>query len=920
MRDAGEPHERRDRADLVVHHRDVGRFDRAVRAAHAHGDADVGAREGRGVVDAVAHHGGEALFLHGFDFAKLVVGEESRTDVFKTEFLGERLRGGGGVPRQKPRREAHGAQLAQTFGGVFLHRVGKPEDRPHAEPVGERHGRHAGFGVAHEGVVHVGRQDAHLVERALVYEPKRAASDAARHAAPRQGREALDRLRFDSLLVGPTHDRLRERVLVHGGETRRHAVGRRVIKVVRIEDVRDRGLALRERTRLVEPDEAQFPGFFKVQAALHEKAAARGRRKARDHRDRGGDHECAGAGDDEEAKRLVEPTAPVAEEKRRNDRDDQGHDEDERRINRREAVDEALHRRLRGLRVFDCVDDARRKTVGRGRRDEHFDRGREVHGSRPDGRVFSLFRGQTFARHHGFVQRRRALQNLAVQRHAVARRHAHDGARQHLGHGFFDVAAVGLAHHGLFGRNAHQIADRIARAVHGELFDRFGNLKERHHHGGFGPGADQHAPHHRDAHERVHVEVAVPKRGETASEGGETGQGDGDQGEDDRRPRRGFDAYGEALGRIVRPKLDRFRKKPDDERRDVAPPGNGISFGSGRLALHLHAGRFIAAGFDRGLDGLGRRFVARNRHRTAFGVAFRAFDPALLERLLDFGHLDGAVHVGHLEDDSSRRRPDAFGLVPAGFDRFLHGLRRRFVARKRHGAGFGIAFGPFDAALFERLLDFGHLDGTVHVGHLEDDSSRRLAKQLGAVAAGLDRRLRGFKGGRHAHDAPFGVKGRLGQSRGREGLFNLRRFDGAVHFRDADRNRRGFALGRLRNTRGHAELFHFAHERFDGDGPVRHAHGARRIVKENLLDALHRAQSLLHGPSFDGTTHFLNGQNGDHQNSPSRFLRNDFSLLRALHTFKKLEGQAARDKNSTRFVTFGGRKIFRLPRPRPSGR
>lgn len=102
--DAGEAHERCDRRDPVVHHGNVGGLDGAVRAAHAHGDADVGSGKRRGVVDAVARHGGEAALLKLLDGLELVLGQQVRPDVLETDLFGERAGGRLVVACEEPRR------------------------------------------------------------------------------------------------------------------------------------------------------------------------------------------------------------------------------------------------------------------------------------------------------------------------------------------------------------------------------------------------------------------------------------------------------------------------------------------------------------------------------------------------------------------------------------------------------------------------------------------------------------------------------------------------------------------------------------------------------------------------------------------------------------------------------------------------
>ena len=140
MGDAGEAHERCDRRDPVVHHGDVGGLDGAVRTAHAHGDADVGSGKRRGVVDAVARHGGETALLKLLDGLELVLGQQVRPDVLETDLFGERASGRFIVAREEPRADAYGGELAQALDRVLLHDVGESEDRLHAEGVGDGDG------------------------------------------------------------------------------------------------------------------------------------------------------------------------------------------------------------------------------------------------------------------------------------------------------------------------------------------------------------------------------------------------------------------------------------------------------------------------------------------------------------------------------------------------------------------------------------------------------------------------------------------------------------------------------------------------------------------------------------------------------------------------------------------------------------
>ena len=68
-------HGRFDRGEVVVGQQHVGRFSGHLRAPLAHGDADVGLFEGRGVVDAIAGHGHHSsIGLEGLNQGQLLSG------------------------------------------------------------------------------------------------------------------------------------------------------------------------------------------------------------------------------------------------------------------------------------------------------------------------------------------------------------------------------------------------------------------------------------------------------------------------------------------------------------------------------------------------------------------------------------------------------------------------------------------------------------------------------------------------------------------------------------------------------------------------------------------------------------------------------------------------------------------------------
>src|SRR5699024_9832868 len=79
-----------DGGEVVVRQDDVGGLLRRLGALDAHGDADVGAFEGGGVVDAVAGHGHDlAAGLQCRDQAELVLGGGAGEDVVALRRVGE---------------------------------------------------------------------------------------------------------------------------------------------------------------------------------------------------------------------------------------------------------------------------------------------------------------------------------------------------------------------------------------------------------------------------------------------------------------------------------------------------------------------------------------------------------------------------------------------------------------------------------------------------------------------------------------------------------------------------------------------------------------------------------------------------------------------------------------------------------------
>jgi len=269
-------------------------------------------------------------------------------------------------------------------------------------------------------------------------------------------------------------------------------------------------LAMGDGAGLVECQRGQLATLLKVHTALDENALACGRSQAADDGYRRGDHQCTGAGNHQQHQRLVDPVHPLAgQEQRRHHRGQQGDQEHCRRIDLREAVDEALGRRAAGLGGLHRVDDPRqRRIAGRGA-DPVLEGAGAVDAAGEHAVALGLVDRQALAGDRRLVDRRAAVAHHAVEGDALARTQAHGGADRHLRGRQAQPATVGLEHAGRRRRQLHQAADRVARAIQRARLDALGQGEEEHHHGRLRPLADQHGAADRDRHQRVDVQVAV---------------------------------------------------------------------------------------------------------------------------------------------------------------------------------------------------------------------------------------------------------------------------------------------------------------------------------------------------------------------------------------------------------------------------
>ena len=121
-----------------------------------------------------------------------------------------------------------------------------------------------------------------------------------------------------------------------------------------------------ERARLVDRHGDHAREVLEGLPTLDQHALAGRPADRRDDSDGDRDHQRARTGNDQQRERPVKPGVHAATERNRHEEHGERGDEHQRRVDAREAVDEALRRSLRALGLLDERDDARQGGLARG--------------------------------------------------------------------------------------------------------------------------------------------------------------------------------------------------------------------------------------------------------------------------------------------------------------------------------------------------------------------------------------------------------------------------------------------------------------------------------------------------------------------------------------------------------------------------
>ena len=504
----------RDVRGAVVHQHDIGSLDCGVGTHRAHRDADVGAGEHRRVVDAVAHE--RELALAGrlieqlLDCSHLILRQQLCAVLVDAELGSHGCGHLFAIAREHDGSlHPHRMELGDGLGGILLDHIG---DYDMADVFAvERHMQNRAGQLA---IVVVHTAFAHELVVAHEHDPL---VDRSAYAVAAPLLHISDALAVDRSRVGLL-DRQGDRVVGVRFGVRRYRQDEVGIDVGFGMNRDHAERTVGERPRLIEHDRLGIAERLEVVASLHEDAEPRRTADAAEERKRHGDNERAGARNHKEDQTALHPVRPVlAEQQRRYDRKQHGHDHDGGRVVAREPRDEVLGASLLLARVLDEFEDARDGRLAErlghlyGQKARHVDAPRNDLGTRLD-----VARNRLAGERRG-IELRRARHDHTVERNALARLHddlvAHgDLVRIHL-------YKLAVAHDvGVVGRDIHHVGDRFARFADRIALEQLAYLIEQHDCSalghmriGIGKQHERERADGRHAHEEVLVEhLAVP--------------------------------------------------------------------------------------------------------------------------------------------------------------------------------------------------------------------------------------------------------------------------------------------------------------------------------------------------------------------------------------------------------------------------
>ena len=192
-----------------------------------------------------------------------------------------------------------------------------------------------------------------------------------------------------------------------------------LVAVVRVYGT-DGKLSVRQRARLVEYHRADLRQHVHIVGTLHEDTVARSPSDTAEERERYTDNQRTGTGDDEEHQGPVQPRGEIAPKQRRDNRQGQGQEYDDRRIDTGKSGDKGLALRLVLTGMLHQVDDLRHRTLAKGLRGTHLDDTREVDATRDHLVALADLARQGLTRQRHRIQGGTAFEDHAVEGHFLS--------------------------------------------------------------------------------------------------------------------------------------------------------------------------------------------------------------------------------------------------------------------------------------------------------------------------------------------------------------------------------------------------------------------------------------------------------------------------------------------------------------------
>ena len=244
--------------------------------------------------------------------------------------------------------------------------------------------------------------------------------------------------------------------------------------------------AVGKRARFVEHHGFGVRQRLQVVAALNQNTQARCAADATEERKGHRNHQSARARYNQEGKAALDPVRPaLAEQQRRQHRQQQRADGDDGRVVASETRDEVFGLRLLLAGVFHQLEDARNGGLLEGLAYLHRDLTRHVHAAGNYlGALFHVARHR-FASKRCRVKLGRAFDDGAVQRNALAG--LHHNLVAHADFVRVDFYQLAIAHDvGIVGGNIHHIGNGLARFTNRIALEQLAYLVEQHYRGAFG--------------------------------------------------------------------------------------------------------------------------------------------------------------------------------------------------------------------------------------------------------------------------------------------------------------------------------------------------------------------------------------------------------------------------------------------------